>query len=257
MPIEDMVEIEGFDADVADQLRQRARAYLAKRDEEFSKQRRDLGVTDELANLADITPPMMVALGENGVKTLDDLADLASDELIEIVPPGPLARIRPTKSLWPRAPIGSRTRTRPRTPRPPTAKRGVARTKPPNRQRRNREVAARMSRHGKNEAVEGEDMRRCLVTGDRLPTEGLLRLSSPPTAPWWRTWMAACRDGVVVEVAARYGKSGLRRELVCQGLGGTRHGGRRLGRAGGGPFDAPLPRPDRAGAARRAGGDRV
>ena len=90
VPIEDMVEIEGFDADVADQLRQRARAYLAKRDEEFSKQRRDLGVTDELANLADITPAMMVALGENGVKTLDDLADLASDELIEIVPPGTL-----------------------------------------------------------------------------------------------------------------------------------------------------------------------
>ena len=90
VPIEDMVEIEGFDADVADQLRERARAYLAKRDEEFSQQRRDLGVTDELADLADINPAMIVALGENGIQTLDDLADLASDELIEIVPPGTL-----------------------------------------------------------------------------------------------------------------------------------------------------------------------
>jgi N utilization substance protein A len=32
-----------------------------------------------------LTPAMLVALGEKGVKTLDDLADLASDELVEIV----------------------------------------------------------------------------------------------------------------------------------------------------------------------------
>ena len=90
VPIEDMVEIEGFDADVADELRERARAFLAHRDEEFSNKRRELGVTDDLANVAGINPAMLVALGENGVKTLDDLADLASDELIEIVPPGTL-----------------------------------------------------------------------------------------------------------------------------------------------------------------------
>jgi len=90
VPIEDMVEIEGFDADVANELRERARAFLAQRDEEFSNKRRELGVTEELANVAGINPAMLVALGEKGVKTLDDLADLAGDELIEIVPPGSL-----------------------------------------------------------------------------------------------------------------------------------------------------------------------
>jgi len=44
-----------------------------------------LGVTDEVASMEVFTPAMLVALGEKGVKTLDDLADLASDELIEIV----------------------------------------------------------------------------------------------------------------------------------------------------------------------------
>ena len=42
-------------------------------------------VSDELAAIDGVTPAMMVKLGEAGVKSLDDLADLASDELIEIV----------------------------------------------------------------------------------------------------------------------------------------------------------------------------
>jgi N utilization substance protein A len=42
-------------------------------------------VSDDIASIEVLTPPMLVALGEKGVKTLDDLGDLASDELIEIV----------------------------------------------------------------------------------------------------------------------------------------------------------------------------
>ncbi|MFX8999792.1 transcription termination/antitermination protein NusA, partial [Acinetobacter baumannii] len=44
-----------------------------------------LGVTDDLAAVEGLTLPMLVQLGENGVKTLDDLADLAGDELTDIV----------------------------------------------------------------------------------------------------------------------------------------------------------------------------
>ena len=47
--------------------------------------RRTLGVTDEVASFEALSPAMLVALGSKGVKTLDDLADLAGDELIEIV----------------------------------------------------------------------------------------------------------------------------------------------------------------------------
>ena len=43
--------------------------------------RRELGVDDELAVLAGLTPAMVVTLGEAGIKTLDDLGDLATDEL--------------------------------------------------------------------------------------------------------------------------------------------------------------------------------
>ena len=47
--------------------------------------RRDLGVTDELAAVDGLAPVLLVKLGHKGIKTLDDLGDLASDELIEIV----------------------------------------------------------------------------------------------------------------------------------------------------------------------------
>ena len=46
---------------------------------------KNMGVSDELAAVAGLKPQHLVALGEHGVKTIDDLADLASDELLEIV----------------------------------------------------------------------------------------------------------------------------------------------------------------------------
>jgi N utilization substance protein A len=85
VPLDDLLSIEGFDRDVASELRERARAYIAERNEKLTQQRRDLGVADEVAALEGISPEHLVKLGEKGVKTLDDLGDLASDELIEIV----------------------------------------------------------------------------------------------------------------------------------------------------------------------------
>ncbi|NQU58204.1 MAG: transcription termination/antitermination protein NusA, partial [Rhodospirillales bacterium] len=86
VPVDDLVEIEGFDEDVAEELRERARGFLEKRDQELAKRRDELGVSDEIAALEGITPAIMVALGEGEVKTLDDLADLAADELLELLP---------------------------------------------------------------------------------------------------------------------------------------------------------------------------
>ncbi len=54
-------------------------------------------MTDEIAAFETLTPAMLVALGEKGVKTLDDLADLASDELIEIVGAEAWTRTRRTR----------------------------------------------------------------------------------------------------------------------------------------------------------------
>ena len=84
-PVDEVAAIEGFDDSVAEELIRRAEAFLTERDNALSDKRIALGVTDDVASFEIFTPPMLVALGEKGVKTLDDLADLAGDELQEIV----------------------------------------------------------------------------------------------------------------------------------------------------------------------------
>ena len=81
VPVDELAQIEGFDEEVAEELRARARSHLEEMDRHNEERRRELGVSDELGELEGITPTMLVTLGEQGVKTLDDLADLAADEL--------------------------------------------------------------------------------------------------------------------------------------------------------------------------------
>lgn len=64
---------------------QRAEAYLVRQEEKLDDRRRELGVADEIAGLGVFTNQMLVTLGEKGVKSLDDLADLAGDELVELL----------------------------------------------------------------------------------------------------------------------------------------------------------------------------
>jgi len=85
VPVEDLAEIEGFDVDVATELQERARTALERRDREYETRSRELGVADDLAALDGLTPGMLVTLAENGIKTLDDFAGLAGDELIEML----------------------------------------------------------------------------------------------------------------------------------------------------------------------------
>ncbi len=85
VPVEELSAIEGFDDDVANELRERGRQYLEQREAELTETRKAAGVSDDVANVDGLTPEMIVALGENEIKSLDDLADLASDELIDIV----------------------------------------------------------------------------------------------------------------------------------------------------------------------------
>ena len=80
---EELATLEGFDEDLAAALQQRANDYIDARDAEFDEKRAELGVTEELAALEGLTPGMLVALGENGIKELDDFAELATDELTD------------------------------------------------------------------------------------------------------------------------------------------------------------------------------
>jgi N utilization substance protein A len=83
--VDDLAGIEGFDEGVAGELKSRAEAFVAKEHKRLETERKKLGVSDEIAAFEDLTPAMLVKLGEKGVKSLDDFADLAGDELVEIV----------------------------------------------------------------------------------------------------------------------------------------------------------------------------
>src|SRR5205085_4648 len=85
VPVDELAEIEGFDIEIAAELQERARTALERRDREYEARYRELGVADDLAALEGLTPGMLVTLGEGGIKTLDDFADLAGDELLEML----------------------------------------------------------------------------------------------------------------------------------------------------------------------------
>ena len=86
--IEDLAGVEGFDEEIATELQRRAREYIDRRDAELAARLEELGMDEDLRSTEGLSLPMLVALGEQGVKTRDDLADLASDELREIVGEG-------------------------------------------------------------------------------------------------------------------------------------------------------------------------
>src|SRR5471032_130568 len=73
----ELAGIEGFDEDTARELQARAAEYLAKLDAELDAKRVELGVADELKEVPGVTTKMLVAFGENGVKTVEDLAGCA------------------------------------------------------------------------------------------------------------------------------------------------------------------------------------
>jgi len=73
--------IEGFDEDTARELQSRARDYLAKEEAELDARRQELGVADELREVEGVTTAMLVKLGENDIKTTEDLAGCATDDL--------------------------------------------------------------------------------------------------------------------------------------------------------------------------------
>ena len=78
----ELATIEGFDEELGEELQSRAQEALDRREEANREKRRALGVEDALAEIPHLTEAMLVTLGKAGIKTLDDLADLATDELI-------------------------------------------------------------------------------------------------------------------------------------------------------------------------------
>src|SRR6185437_12351982 len=79
--VSEIASIEGFDEDTGAEIQARATDYLDKIAAEYDAKRRELGVEDGLLEIEGVTLPMAVALGEGGVKTVEDLAGLVPDDL--------------------------------------------------------------------------------------------------------------------------------------------------------------------------------
>ncbi len=75
-------QIEGFDESTAEEIQNRAREALDKLEAERDLRRRELGVADEVANIAGVNAAMLVAFGEANIKTVEDVADCATDDLL-------------------------------------------------------------------------------------------------------------------------------------------------------------------------------
>ncbi|PKQ09684.1 MAG: transcription termination/antitermination protein NusA [Alphaproteobacteria bacterium HGW-Alphaproteobacteria-12] len=78
---DEIAGIEGFDEDTAQEIQNRALEYIERQNAEFDAKRRELGVADEVGEVPGVTPKMLVAFGENDVKSVEDLAGCASDDL--------------------------------------------------------------------------------------------------------------------------------------------------------------------------------
>jgi N utilization substance protein A len=79
---EEVSSIEGFDEETAAEIQTRAREYLERIEAENDEKRKALGVVDEIREVPGITTAMMVALGEEGIKSMEDFAGCASDDLV-------------------------------------------------------------------------------------------------------------------------------------------------------------------------------
>lgn len=86
VPIEDLADIEGFDENLAEELRNRARGWLEEQANKIMDQLREMGMQEDLITFNGLKPEILLQLGKQKVLTLDDFADLSREEFQEIVP---------------------------------------------------------------------------------------------------------------------------------------------------------------------------
>jgi transcription termination/antitermination protein NusA len=80
--IRDLAGIEGFDEETASELQSRAKEYLEQQEAELEARRKELGVEDAVKDVPGVTSKMLVKFGENDIKTVEDLAGCATDDLL-------------------------------------------------------------------------------------------------------------------------------------------------------------------------------
>ena len=83
VPVAELAEIEGFSEEIAEELRSRARGFIEAEQERLNTRCEELKIQENLIEFDGLALGMVVKLGEAGVLSLDDFADLASDEFLE------------------------------------------------------------------------------------------------------------------------------------------------------------------------------
>lgn len=86
VPAEDLMEIEGFEEELVEELQNRAVDFIEKQREEVRNIWKDAGVAEEISKLPHVTDELMALFAKNSILTIDDVADLARDEFVEIFP---------------------------------------------------------------------------------------------------------------------------------------------------------------------------
>jgi N utilization substance protein A len=90
--VEELAQIQGFDEEIAQALHDRAVAWVEERDEKLRQAAAELGIADDLMGFERLDLQTIVALGRAGIRSLEDFADLAVDELVEMLPQGGLTQ---------------------------------------------------------------------------------------------------------------------------------------------------------------------
>ncbi len=86
VPAEDLLDIEGFEEELVQELQNRAVEHIEKQREETKNAWKTANVAAEILDLPHVTDELMVAFGKNNIATLDDVADLARDEFVDLFP---------------------------------------------------------------------------------------------------------------------------------------------------------------------------
>lgn len=85
VPLDELSSIDGFDEEIAQELRNRAREQLLQQALENEERKKALDVDPRISSIKSLPETCIISLAEQGIGALDDLADLASDELLELV----------------------------------------------------------------------------------------------------------------------------------------------------------------------------
>ena len=83
--LEELMSIEGFDEEISSELSQRAKNFVKIEAERIEVALKKLKVKEDLYNFSDLSKSSILKLAESNIKSLDDLAELDSEELFNLL----------------------------------------------------------------------------------------------------------------------------------------------------------------------------